>query len=83
MEVQSSVASLGIMVNHIFGDGKDAGLSIESDPVGGVGCKFDDAGFGTKPGDDVPNRTPSAKLGQQQSSIGRVVPYPELVHGTP
>ena len=51
------------MGNHIFGDGEDAGLSIESDPVGGVGCKFDDAGFGTKPGDDIPNRTPFGEAG--------------------
>ena len=77
-----SIAALRVVNHHILRDGKYAGLSLELDPVGGVGCKFDDAGFGTKPGDDIPNRTPSAKLGQQQSSVGRVVPYPEFVHGT-
>ena len=39
LEIKSLVGGLGFMGNHIFGDGKDAGLSTELDPVGGVGCK--------------------------------------------
>lgn len=80
---RSSIATPRIMGQHVPGDRKDAGLPIKLYPVGGISGELDFAGFCPQPGDHVANGTASTKLCQQQSSVGRVVPYPELVRGTP
>src|ERR1700758_3519228 len=71
------------MDDHVFGNGKDAGLPIELDPVVGIRRKLDFAGSCPKPGNHVSNGTAATKLRQQDPSVGRVCPYPELEHGTP
>src|SRR5579863_4398849 len=78
-----SIAALGVVDHDVLGDGKYAGLPLELDQIGGVSGQLHLSGLGPQPGDHATNRTASTKLGQQQSSVSRVVPYPELVHGTP
>src|SRR4029077_182361 len=71
------------MGDHVFGNGKDAGLSIELDPVGGIRRKLDFPGSCPKPGDHVSNGTAAPELCNQEFPVGRVVPDPELVDRTP
>src|SRR5208282_3333099 len=59
------IASLGIMRHDVFGECKDARLSVELDSVGRIRGKLDFAGFCPKPGDYVPNRTSPPELRQQ------------------
>jgi len=58
-------ASLGIMRHDVFGDCKDASLSVELDSVGRIRGKLDFAGFCPQPGDYVPNRTSPLELRHQ------------------
>ena len=60
-----SVAAFGIMRHDVFGECKDAGLSVELDPVRGIRRELDFAGFCPKPGNYIPNRTSPQELGQQ------------------
>ena len=61
----ASIAGLGIMRHDVFGKCKDAGLSVELNPVCGIRGKFDLAGFSPKPSDYIPNRTCPPELRQQ------------------
>jgi hypothetical protein len=60
-----SIAALGVVNHHVLGDGKYAGLPLELDPIGGVGCELHLPGLGPQPRDDITNRTASTKLCQQ------------------
>ena len=80
---QPSIAAFGVMDDHVLGDGKYAGSPLELNPIRGIRSELNLARFCAKPRDDIANRTASTKLRQQESSVGRVVPYPELVRGAP
>lgn len=64
----------------IFRDCQYAPLPVEFDPVGGIGRKLDFARFCSEASNDISNRTSSLKLRHQQSSVGRIVPNPQLMH---
>ena len=58
-----SIIALGVVNHHVLGDGKDAGLPLELDPISRIGRKLHLPGLGPQPGDHATNRTASTKLG--------------------
>ena len=73
--------AFGIVGRYVLGNGKNAGLPLEFDSVGGVNCQFNLAGFGTEPGDHGANRPPALQLRHQQSAVRRILPESQLERG--
>ena len=82
LEVLSSVALLRIVPVYVFGRSENAGFAFELDLTGRVGSELDLAGFCAEPGHHIPDRAPLIEPRNHQSTIARVFPDPQFMHGT-